>query len=105
MFQNSGQHVAVHDPNPPPNCIGYIHTKMSPMQVAKDASEDARSLCLREYGSAPDINIYGDPTFTFPYVRFFNCHQFLISYQDSGFCFFTHVSIIHLPDMSRHTCI
>ncbi|KAJ9546358.1 hypothetical protein OSB04_018901 [Centaurea solstitialis] len=63
-----GQHVAVHDPNPPPNCIGYIHTKMSPMQVAKDASEDARSVCLREYGSAPDIKIYGDPTFTFPYV-------------------------------------
>ncbi|KAI3730186.1 hypothetical protein L6452_18863 [Arctium lappa] len=63
-----GQHVAVHDPNPPPNCIGYIHAKMSPMQVAKDASEDARSVCLREYGTAPDINIYGDPTFTFPYV-------------------------------------
>ncbi|XP_024993861.1 pyruvate dehydrogenase (acetyl-transferring) kinase, mitochondrial [Cynara cardunculus var. scolymus] len=63
-----GQHVAVHDPNPPPNCIGYIHAKMSPMQVAKDASEDARSICLREYGSAPDINIYGDPSFAFPYV-------------------------------------
>ncbi|KAL5203639.1 hypothetical protein ABZP36_008510 [Zizania latifolia] len=28
--------------------------------------EDARSICLREYGSAPDINIYGDPTFIFP---------------------------------------
>lgn len=65
---NSGQHVAVHEPNPPPNCIGIIHAKMSPTQVAKDASEDARSVCLREYGSAPDINIYGDPSFTFPYV-------------------------------------
>lgn len=63
-----GQHVAVHDPNPNPNCIGIIHAKMSPTQVAKDASEDARSVCLREYGSAPDINIYGDPSFTFPYV-------------------------------------
>ncbi|XP_071703021.1 pyruvate dehydrogenase (acetyl-transferring) kinase, mitochondrial-like [Rutidosis leptorrhynchoides] len=63
-----GQHVAVHDPNTPPNCIGIIHAKMSPTQVAKDASEDARSVCLREYGSAPDINIYGDPSFTFPYV-------------------------------------
>nr|XP_043607035.1 pyruvate dehydrogenase (acetyl-transferring) kinase, mitochondrial-like [Erigeron canadensis] len=63
-----GQHVAVHDPNPPPNCIGIIHAKMSPAQVAKDASEDARSVCLREYGSAPEINIYGDPSFTFPYV-------------------------------------
>ncbi|KAF5806231.1 putative [Pyruvate dehydrogenase (acetyl-transferring)] kinase [Helianthus annuus] len=63
-----GQHVAVHDPNQPPNCIGYIHAKMSPIQVAKDASEDARSVCLREYGSAPNVNIYGDPSFTFPYV-------------------------------------
>ncbi|CAK9157234.1 unnamed protein product, partial [Ilex paraguariensis] len=41
---------------------------MSPLEVARSASEDARSICLREYGSAPDINIYGDPDFTFPYV-------------------------------------
>ncbi|KAI5650979.1 hypothetical protein M9H77_36984 [Catharanthus roseus] len=63
-----GQHVALHDPNPPPDCIGYIHTKMSPVEVARNASEDARSMCCREYGSAPDVNIYGDPHFTFPYV-------------------------------------
>ncbi|KAH0730149.1 pyruvate dehydrogenase (acetyl-transferring) kinase, mitochondrial [Solanum tuberosum] len=63
-----GQHVALHDPNPPPDCVGYIHTKMSPLEVARDASEDARSICLREYGSAPKVNIYGDPNFTFPYV-------------------------------------
>ncbi|KAI3469213.1 hypothetical protein Pfo_025876 [Paulownia fortunei] len=63
-----GQHVALHDPNPPPDCVGYIHTKMSPVEVARSASEDARSICLREYGSAPDVNIYGDPKFTFPYV-------------------------------------
>ncbi|CAL5418636.1 unnamed protein product [Camellia sinensis] len=36
--------------------------------VARTASEDARAICLREYGSAPDVNIYGDPKFTFPYV-------------------------------------
>ncbi|KAF8387714.1 hypothetical protein HHK36_026368 [Tetracentron sinense] len=63
-----GQHVALHDPSPPPDCVGYIHTKMSPMEVARNASEDARAICLREYGSAPDINIYGDLDFTFPYV-------------------------------------
>ncbi|XP_059632032.1 pyruvate dehydrogenase (acetyl-transferring) kinase, mitochondrial [Cornus florida] len=63
-----GQHVALHDPNPLPDCVGYIHTKMSPVEVARNASEDARSICFREYGSAPDINIYGDPNFTFPYV-------------------------------------
>ncbi|GAA0146384.1 non-receptor serine/threonine protein kinase [Lithospermum erythrorhizon] len=63
-----GQHVALHDPNPPPHVIGYIHTKMSPLEVARNASEDARSICMREYGSAPQVNIYGDPNFTFPYV-------------------------------------
>jgi len=63
-----GQHVELHNPNPPPHCVGYIHTRMSPMEVARNASEDARSICLREYGSAPDVNIYGDPDFTFPYV-------------------------------------
>ena len=63
-----GQHVELHNPNPDPHVVGYIHTKMSPLQVAHNASEDARAICLREYGSAPNINIYGDPNFTFPYV-------------------------------------
>ncbi|BAT76985.1 [Pyruvate dehydrogenase (acetyl-transferring)] kinase [Vigna angularis] len=63
-----GQHVELHNPNPPQNCVGYIHTKLSPMVVARNASEDARAMCYREYGSAPDVNIYGDPEFTFPYV-------------------------------------
>nr|AFK36696.1 unknown [Lotus japonicus] len=63
-----GQHVELHNPNPAPHCIGYIHTKMSPVEVARNASEDARSICCREYGSALDVQIYGDPDFTFPYV-------------------------------------
>ncbi|KAL9689659.1 hypothetical protein QQ045_010048 [Rhodiola kirilowii] len=63
-----GQHVALHDPNLPPNCVGYIDTKMSPVEVARNASEDARSVCAREYGSAPEVKIFGDPNFTFPYV-------------------------------------
>ncbi|TVU37619.1 hypothetical protein EJB05_10944 [Eragrostis curvula] len=63
-----GQHVALHDPDPEPGVIGLINTRLSPVQIARIACEDARSICLREYGSAPDINIYGDPNFTFPYV-------------------------------------
>ncbi|KAJ0980011.1 hypothetical protein J5N97_015485 [Dioscorea zingiberensis] len=63
-----GQHVALHDPNPEPGCVGQINTEMSPMLVAHAASEDARSICFREYASAPEVNIYGDPNFTFPYV-------------------------------------
>lgn len=63
-----GQHVALHEPNPAPNIIGYIHKKVSPVEVCRDASEDARAACLREYGSSPDVLVYGDPKFTFPYV-------------------------------------
>ncbi|KAE8077132.1 hypothetical protein FH972_015726 [Carpinus fangiana] len=63
-----GQHVELHNPDPPLHCVGYIHTKMSPLEIARNASEDARAICMREYGSAPDVNIYGDPSFTFPYV-------------------------------------
>ncbi|KAK7354519.1 hypothetical protein VNO80_19983 [Phaseolus coccineus] len=63
-----GQHVELHNPNPPPFVVGYIHTEMSPVEVAKNASEDARAMCCREYGNAPGVQIYGDPKFTFPYV-------------------------------------
>ncbi|PKA62306.1 [Pyruvate dehydrogenase (acetyl-transferring)] kinase, mitochondrial [Apostasia shenzhenica] len=63
-----GQHVALHDPDPAPGCIGQINTSLSPMHAAQTASEDARSICYRDYGSAPEVSIYGDPNFTFPYV-------------------------------------
>lgn len=58
--------MALHDPDPEPGVVGLINTKMSPMLVARNASEDARSICLRQYGNAPEVNIYGDPNFTFP---------------------------------------
>ncbi|ONK63079.1 uncharacterized protein A4U43_C07F11190 [Asparagus officinalis] len=63
-----GQHVTLHDPDPEHSLIGQINTKMSPMHVARIASEDARNICLREYGNAPEVNIYGDLNFTFAYV-------------------------------------
>lgn len=66
IILNSGQHVALHDPDPEPGCVGQINTKMSPMKVARAASEDARSICFREYGSAPEVSVIGDPNFTFP---------------------------------------
>eukprot|EP00775_Hariotina_reticulata_P011444 gene11444-11590_t len=62
-----GQHIALHEPSKP-NHIGLICTKCSPWQVAQDAINDARSICMREYGSAPDVSIYGDPSFAFAYV-------------------------------------
>lgn len=63
-----GQHVALHDPNPQPGYIGLICTRTSPMQVAESAIDDARSMCVQSYASAPVVHVYGDPSFTFPYV-------------------------------------
>lgn len=45
-----------------------ICTKCSPVQVANDAIADARSVCMREYATAPEVSVYGDPRFTFAYV-------------------------------------
>ena len=72
--------MAMHEPNPLPDQIGYIHTKMSPVEVARHASEDARSVCLREYGSAPEVTVYGDPDFTFPYVVMNLSQHFIINH-------------------------
>lgn len=47
---------------------GLICTDCQPHQVVNDAIQDARSICLREYGDAPDVNVYGDPGFAFAYV-------------------------------------
>lgn len=45
--------------------LRLICTKVSPVEVAQNAVEDARSACMRTYGSAPEVEIYGDPSFTF----------------------------------------
>eukprot|EP00270_Netrium_digitus_P006857 TRINITY_DN1980_c0_g1_i1.p1 TRINITY_DN1980_c0_g1~~TRINITY_DN1980_c0_g1_i1.p1 ORF type:complete len:377 (-),score=65.03 TRINITY_DN1980_c0_g1_i1:349-1479(-) len=71
-----GQHVALHQPDPPPGYIGLICTHVSPVEVAQEAIDDARSSCLRTYGYAPDVIVYGDPSFTFAYVPT-HLHQML----------------------------
>lgn len=65
MGSSLGQHVALHRPNPPPGFIGLICTRVSPVEVAQNAIDDARSACMRTYGSAPEVHVYGDPKFTF----------------------------------------
>lgn len=62
-----GQHIALKEPQKE-NHIGLIDTKCSPGRVCRDAIDDARSICMREKGGAPEVMIYGDPKFTFPYV-------------------------------------
>lgn len=63
-----GQHVAVHNTKQTPGYIGLICTQGSPMDAAMNAIDDARSICLRTYGSAPEVQVFGDPKFTFAYV-------------------------------------
>ncbi|KAL4203019.1 hypothetical protein AMTRI_Chr02g224140 [Amborella trichopoda] len=63
-----GQHVGLHDPNREPGRVGQIDTRMSPLKVARNAIDDARGICMREYGGAPEVEVFGDPDFTFPYV-------------------------------------
>jgi len=62
-----GQHVALHAP-PRDGFIGLICTELAPRAVAEDAIADARSICMRQYGEAPAVEIFGDPKFTFAYV-------------------------------------
>ncbi|KAH7373243.1 hypothetical protein KP509_17G046100 [Ceratopteris richardii] len=63
-----GQHVAMHIPNQPPSYVGLISTKASPVEISRNAVEDAQVVCRRAYGDTPDVHIYGDPKFTFAYV-------------------------------------
>ena len=62
-----GQHVALHDP-PKDGYIGLICTSLSPLEVARDAIADARAICMREYGDAPEVELFGEEGFTFAYV-------------------------------------
>ncbi|CAI5507782.1 unnamed protein product [Closterium sp. Naga37s-1] len=65
-----GQQIALHKTGPGrESMIGLIDTKCRPFEVARNAIDDARTLCSRTYGNAPEVHVFGDPTFTFPYVR------------------------------------
>lgn len=36
--------------------------------MAEDAIHEARGICMREKAAAPEVTVYGDPKFSFPYV-------------------------------------
>jgi pyruvate dehydrogenase kinase 2/3/4 len=62
-----GQHVALHEPAKK-DYVGLICTKTRVLDVVKDAIDDARALCARQYGDAPEVEIFGDENLTFAYV-------------------------------------
>ncbi|KAG2430280.1 hypothetical protein HXX76_010375 [Chlamydomonas incerta] len=63
----AGHHISMFDP-PRPEHIGLVHTKCSPFQVASDAVAEARAICFREYGSAPQVKMLGNSELTMAYV-------------------------------------
>jgi pyruvate dehydrogenase kinase 2/3/4 len=65
----AGQHIELHKKTLPDGYIGLIHSQCSPVEVAEMAIEDARATCMRTYGGAPEVKVYGDRNFTFAYVR------------------------------------
>eukprot|EP01023_Acetabularia_acetabulum_P034098 TRINITY_DN3200_c0_g1_i8.p2 TRINITY_DN3200_c0_g1~~TRINITY_DN3200_c0_g1_i8.p2 ORF type:complete len:176 (-),score=13.63 TRINITY_DN3200_c0_g1_i8:76-603(-) len=62
-----GQHISLHS-EPQQHHIGFINTRCSPAEVANQAIEDAQQICMRQYGDAPQVKVYGSPDFAFPYI-------------------------------------
>jgi len=61
-----GQHLALKTQKK--GYIGLIDLKLNATQLAAYAIEDARNICMRRYGSAPEVEVYADENFTFAYV-------------------------------------
>ncbi|GBG29208.1 Pyruvate dehydrogenase acetyl-transferring kinase, mitochondrial [Hondaea fermentalgiana] len=51
-----------------PDFVGLVCLKTSAAQVARAAAEDARYMCERQYGEAPDVEFLGRVDLTFPYI-------------------------------------
>lgn len=62
-----GQHISLHE-KPQKDHIGLICTKCAPVDVVNDAIADARAICMRECGDAPDVTVHAPPNTTFAYV-------------------------------------
>ena len=48
--------------------IGMICLRTSPFLVVRQAAEDAKRMCRRQYGRAPIVHIAGRTDLTFPYI-------------------------------------
>jgi pyruvate dehydrogenase kinase 2/3/4 len=63
----AGQYLALRT-EPTQNYIGMICSQTSPSAVVREAANDARLMCTRRYGRAPDVEIIGCLDRTFPYI-------------------------------------
>lgn len=48
-----------------PDWIGMVCQKTSPAAIAEAAIEDAKFVCTRQYGDAPDVTLHGRLDLTF----------------------------------------
>ena len=62
-----GQYFALREP-PEPGHTGLIAHATSPAEVIRAAIADARYMCERQHGDAPDVQIHGRLDLTFAYV-------------------------------------
>lgn len=63
----AGQYLSLRSPRIL-NWVGLVHQDTSPHDVVLCASEDARCICYRQYGFAPEVEISGCLELTFAYM-------------------------------------
>lgn len=62
-----GQYLELHE-SPQSDYTGLLCLRTSPAQVAAAAAEDARYMCERQLGDAPEVELLGSTDLTFAYV-------------------------------------
>jgi len=64
-----GQYLALRECDPSKkDCIGLLNTRVVPVDVARDAAGHAATLCERQFGVAPRVELHGRLDLSFAYV-------------------------------------
>ena len=62
-----GQHIALHAP-PEDGFAGLVSEHCSPKAEIRRAAEGARSLCVSQFGVAPEVGVFGNSELNFTYI-------------------------------------
>lgn len=63
-----GQYLALREETTGSGYVGLVQQHTSPADVAMAAMEDAKFMCKRSYGDAPEVTMHGRTDLTFQYV-------------------------------------
>lgn len=63
-----GQYLALRDPPASPDYVGLVSLRTSPAEIAMAAIEDAKYMCVRQHGDAPEVTLHGRLDLHFMYV-------------------------------------